>query len=66
MIGAIVKVGDGVSVFAEVEVMGVIMITPDVGVSVAIVGNVGGRRMIGVAVTTPGVPDGIGVHTGKG
>ena len=61
-----VNVRDGVSVFAIVGVIGVLIITSGVGDSVTIVGKVGGSRMIGVAVTIPGVPDGIGVQTGKG
>lgn len=66
MIGARVNVRDGVSVFARVGVIGVLIITSGVGDSVTIVGKVGGSRMIGVAVTIPGVPDGIGVQTGNG
>ena len=56
-IGADVSVGDGVSVF--VGVTGVIIITPGVAVK-------GRGRIIGVAVTMPGVLDEIGVHTGNG
>jgi hypothetical protein len=56
-IGTEVNVGDGISVF--VGVTGVITITPAVLVN-------GRRRIIGVAVTMPGVLDEIGVQTGKG
>ena len=52
--------------FAIVGVIGVLIITSGVGDSVTIVGKVGGNRMIGVAVTIPGVPDGIGVQAGNG
>ena len=55
--GANVNVGDGISVF--VGVTGVIIITPEVAVK-------GRGRIIGVAVTMPGVLDEIGVHTGNG
>ena len=63
IIGASVKVSDGISVTVEIGVMGVITITLDVGI---ITGKVGGRRMSGVAVTIPGVREGIGVQTGNG
>ncbi len=56
-IGASVAVGDGVSVF--VAVIGVITITLGVFVK-------GGGRIMGVAVTIPGVLDEIGVQTGNG
>ena len=58
---AIVAVGEGVSVFVRVTVRGVITIMP--GVVVSVKGRV---MMIGVAVTTPGVREGIGVQTGNG
>jgi len=55
--GASVNVGDGISVF--VGVIGVITMTLGVFVK-------GGGRIIGVAVTMPGVLDEIGVQTGNG
>jgi hypothetical protein len=57
MIGASVAVGDGISVF--VGVTGVITITPGVDVK-------GRVKIIGVAVTIPGVLDEIGVPIGNG
>jgi len=63
--GVNVKVGDGVSVSVGTR-MGVVVKVPAVGVSVRTVGKVGINKINGVAVTTPGVRDGIGVHTGNG
>lgn len=59
------NVGDGVSVFEKVG-LGVMVKISVVGVCVTTVGNVGINKMSGVAVTTPGVRDGMGVHTGNG
>jgi hypothetical protein len=54
-------VGDGISVLVGVKTA-----MPGVVVSVTMVGKAGGSSIRGVAVTMPGVRDGIGVHTGNG
>ncbi len=66
MIGADVDVGGGVAVSVEVAVIEAVRSTPGVCVSVTRVGKVGGGRISAVAVTTPGVREGIGVQTGNG
>lgn len=63
LIGADVIVSVGVSVAVGV---GLKISTSTVGVAEMEVGKVGGARMNGVAVTTPGVREGIGVQTGNG
>jgi len=64
--GAGENVSDGVSVSEGVAVSGVVAEESGVGDSVMVVGKTGGSRINGVAVTTPGVRVGIGVHTGNG
>jgi len=59
VIGVLVKVGDGISVF--VGVLGERTVTPGT-ISVESVGVI----IMGVAVIMPGVRDGMGVHTGNG
>lgn len=60
-----VAVGVGVSVGAVVAVMGVTIMISGVLVAVSVLNGVD-VMIIGVGVTTPGVRDGIGVHTGNG
>lgn len=64
--GAGVTVCDGVAVSEGVTVSGVVTAESGVGDSVVMVGKTGGSRINGVAVTTPGVRVGMGVHTGNG
>lgn len=64
--GAGVTVCDGVPVSEGVTVSGVVTAESGVGDSVVMVGKTGGSRINGVAVTTPGVRVGMGVHTGNG
>lgn len=59
--GVDVSVGIGMFVF-----VGVICVTTIMSPGVAVLTNVGGGMMSGVAVTIPGVADGIGVQTGNG
>ena len=60
-VGVKVTVADGISVFVSVTIAGEKLV--EVGVRVT---ERGGGMIIGVAVTTPGVRDGIGVQTGNG
>ena len=61
----VVAVEVGVSDGAVVGVNGVMIMIWGVFVAVKMLMGVG-VMMMGVGVTTPGVLDGIGVHTGKG
>lgn len=66
IVGMDVEVGGGVAVPVEMGVIEAVKYTPVVSVSVTMVGKIGGGRISGVAVTTPGVREGIGVQTGNG
>ncbi len=66
IIGVDVKVGGGVAVSVKMGVIEGVKSTPGVFVSITMDVKVGGGRISGVAVTTPGVREGIGVQTGNG